>query len=44
MITADLIEIAMVALSDAPAASPNMEVPLTIFLKNNITGNCEVFK
>ena len=33
MITADFIEIAMVALSAAPAASPTIMVPFTMFLK-----------
>lgn len=44
IITADFIEIAIVALSEEPAASPTIDVPFTIFRKNSITGNCDVFK
>ena len=44
MMTADLMEMAMVVLSALPAASPSMDVPLTMLRRNSITGNWDVFR
>ena len=44
MMTADLMEMAMVVLSALPAASPSMDVPFTMLRRNSITGNWDVFR